>query len=56
VLIGQGLIPEGYDPFVDLRPEAEIVKYLNDISGVIGKCVMAMPSHAQYIEAKCQAN
>jgi tryptophan halogenase len=56
VLIGQGLIPEGYDPFVDLRPEAEIVKYLNDISGVIGKCVTAMPSHAQYIEATCQAN
>jgi tryptophan halogenase len=55
VLIGQGAIPAGYDPFVDLRPEAEVVKYLNDISRVIGKCVAAMPSHAQYIEANCQA-
>lgn len=55
VLIGQGLIPAGYDPFVDLRAEGEIVKYLNDISGVIGKCVTAMPSHEQYIEATCKA-
>lgn len=55
VLIGQGLIPAGYDPFVDLRAEGEIVKYLNDISGVIGKCVAAMPSHEQYIEATCKA-
>ena len=55
VLIGQGLIPTGYDPFVDLRAEGEIVKYLNDISGVIGKCVAAMPSHEQYIEATCKA-
>ncbi|MFT4075772.1 MAG: tryptophan 7-halogenase [Asticcacaulis sp.] len=55
VLIGQGLIPEGYDPFVELRTDGEIVKYLNDISGVIGKCVAAMPSHAQYIEATCKA-
>ncbi len=55
VLIGQGAIPQGYDPFVDLRPDAEVVKYLNDISGVIGKCVAAMPSHEQYIEANCKA-
>jgi len=55
VLIGQGAIPAGYDPFVDLRPDDEVVKYLNDISGVIGKCVAAMPSHAQYIEATCRA-
>jgi len=55
VLIGQGAIPAGYDPFADLRPDDEVVKYLNDISGVIGKCVAAMPSHAQYIEATCRA-
>ncbi|MGN6208647.1 tryptophan halogenase family protein [Asticcacaulis sp.] len=55
VLIGQGAIPAGYDPFVDLRADSEIIKYLNDISGVIGKCVAAMPGHAQYIEATCKA-
>jgi tryptophan halogenase len=55
VLIGQGLIPERYDPFVDLRSEDEIVKYLNNISSVIGKCVTAMPIHADYIEATCKA-
>ena len=55
VLIGQGLIPESYDPFVDLRSEDEIIKYLNDISRVIEKCVTAMPTHADYIEAVCKA-
>jgi tryptophan halogenase len=55
VLIGQGAIPAGYDPFVDLRPDEEVVKYLNDISRVIGKCVAAMPGHGQYIEANCKA-
>jgi tryptophan 7-halogenase len=55
VLIGQGLIPERYDPFVNLRSEDEIVKYLNDISRVIDKCVAAMPTHADYIEAVCKA-
>jgi tryptophan halogenase len=55
VLIGQGLIPESYDPFVDLRSEDDIVKYLNDISRVIDRCVAAMPTHADYIEAVCKA-
>ena len=55
VLIGQGLMPESYDPFVDLRSEDEIIKYLNDISRVIEKCVAAMPTHADYIEAVCKA-
>jgi hypothetical protein len=32
-----------------------VVKYLNDISRVIGKCVAAMPGHGQYIEANCKA-
>jgi len=55
VLIGQGAIPAGYDPFVDLRAEDEVVRYLNNISGVIGKCLAAMPSHADYIAANCAA-
>ncbi|ESQ86076.1 hypothetical protein AEAC466_02490 [Asticcacaulis sp. AC466] len=55
VLIGQGLVPDSYDPFVDLRPDEEAVKYLNDIKTVIAKCVAVMPAHADYIEATCKA-
>ena len=55
VLIGQGLIPESYDPFVDLQPEARIVNYLNDIARVIAKCVGVMPSHADYVAGQVAA-
>ncbi len=55
VLIGQGLIPEAYDPAVDLKDEATIVRYLNDIAGVIKKCVAVMPPHGDYIDKTCKA-
>ena len=49
VLLGQGLIPQAYDPFVDLESEARIVQYLNDIQSVIAKCVKLMPAHAAFV-------
>ena len=55
VLYGQNLQPDGYNPLVDLVPEADLVEYLDSISGIIGKCVDAMPSHAAYIEQFCKA-
>ena len=56
VLIGQGLIPQAYDPFVDLESEARITRYLNDIRGVIAKCVTMMPSHAGFIAEHVKAD
>ncbi len=55
VLVGQGLIPQSYDPFVDLQPEERIVKYLNDITGVIAKCLTVMPLHGDYISKNVKA-
>ncbi|MEC8455278.1 MAG: tryptophan halogenase family protein [Pseudomonadota bacterium] len=49
VFLGQGVIPAGYDPLVDVTPEAEIERFLNDVETVIGKCVAVMPSHADYV-------
>ncbi len=56
VLLGQGLIPQAYDPFVDLESEGRIVQYLNDIRGVIAKCTALMPSHAQYVAEHVKAD
>ncbi len=56
VLLGQGLIPQAYDPFVDLESEARIVQYLNDIRGVIAKCTALMPLHANYVAEHVKAN
>jgi tryptophan halogenase len=55
VLLGQGLIPEAYDPFVDLYDEAAIMSYLNNIRDVIRSCVAGMSNHADYIAAHCAA-
>jgi tryptophan halogenase len=55
VLHGQGLVPDGYDPLVDLYPEADIHQFLEGIRTVIGKCVEVMPGHSRFISEHCAA-
>ena len=55
VFLGQGVIPQSYDPLVDVTPEAEIEQFLGNLETVIGKCVAVMPSHADYIARVCPA-
>jgi tryptophan halogenase len=53
VFLGQGVIPSRHDPLVLLRTDAEILKYLGDIEGVIAKCVDVMPTHAEFVDRLC---
>ena len=55
VFLGQGWVPRGYDPLVDIKSDAQIAQYLGNISAVIGKCVKVMPSHADYVAKTCPA-
>ncbi len=55
VLIGQGLMPEYYDPLVDLKGEAEIVDFVSITKSVIEKCVENMPSHKDFIDQNFKA-
>ncbi|HAY06426.1 MAG TPA: tryptophan 7-halogenase [Hyphomonas sp.] len=55
VCIGQGIMPKAYDPMVDIRSEAEIEAYLNNIEAVVRKCVAVMPTHAEFVERNCLA-
>jgi tryptophan halogenase len=55
VMHGQRLQPQGYHPLVDLHSEAKIAEYMENIRGVIGNCVRAMPSHEEYIARHCSA-
>jgi tryptophan halogenase len=55
VLIGQGLIPQRYDPAVDITSPDEILAHLDGVEQVISKCVSAMPYHSDYIEKTCRA-
>jgi tryptophan halogenase len=55
VFLGQGVIPRGYDPLVDIRSEAEIEAFLGNVEGVIRKCVAVMPGHSDYVARTCPA-
>ncbi len=55
VLIGQGIIPKGYDPLVDIRSRPQVAQYLGNIASVIRKCVDVMPTHADFVDRYCAA-
>lgn len=49
VLLGQGLLPERYDPLVDLKNEAQIHEFAATTAEVIRSCVEPMPSHSEFL-------
>lgn len=55
VFLGQGVVPRGYDPLVDIRSEAEVARYLGAIENVIGQTVKRMPTHADFVARTCPA-
>ncbi|HET9975914.1 MAG TPA: tryptophan halogenase family protein [Burkholderiaceae bacterium] len=55
VMVGQRIVPQGYHPFADLRPEAEVEAYVANVAEVIAKCVKVMPTQAEFIGAHCRA-
>jgi tryptophan halogenase len=55
VFEGQNMPVDGYHPLVDVQPEAEIAEYMDNVRGVIAKCVGVMPDHAEYVKKFCAA-
>jgi tryptophan 7-halogenase len=53
VMIGQGLIPERYDPLADALDPAALQKLAKDITGLFRHIVPQMPTHAQYLARHC---
>ncbi|MFM2057765.1 MAG: hypothetical protein RLY71_2150 [Pseudomonadota bacterium] len=53
VMLGQGILPRGYDPVVDALDEAKIEEFLANVSQTMQRCVDVMPTHADYIAANC---
>jgi tryptophan halogenase len=49
VMNGQGIRANGYHPFVNLRPEAEVSEFLTNVETVTRSCVEIMPTHAEFI-------
>jgi tryptophan halogenase len=55
VMNGQGLTPQGYNPFVDALSNNELEAAMNNILSVMRKSVDYMPSHQTYINQHCKA-
>lgn len=55
VMIGQGFIPQGYDPLADSLDPAKIIANLDDIRTVVRQAADAMPAHHTFIETHCKA-
>ncbi|WP_163933631.1 tryptophan halogenase family protein [Paraferrimonas sp. SM1919] len=56
VMLGQGLTPKTYHPAVDLMPEAELKKFLDNIAENAKSKVANWPSHLQFIAHYCPSN
>jgi tryptophan halogenase len=56
VLLGQGIVPEGFDPMVDGVPPTEASAILEGMRKVIAQTVQAMPTQQQFIDHHCRAD
>jgi tryptophan halogenase len=55
VLLGQNIVPSGYDPLADTLDAQEVQTNLDDIRAVVRKCADAMPLHQDFINQNCAA-
>jgi tryptophan 7-halogenase len=55
VFVGQGIIPESYDPMVDSMDEALFRERMAEIKAVIARSAEVMPDHLEFIRENCAA-
>ena len=48
-MMGQGLMPRGYDPMADGIDPAKADLLLNELRSVVGNCAAYMPSHSTFL-------
>ena len=56
VLLGQGVLPQGYDPLVDTVNDEAVRRNLELMRAHVRRVAEAMPTHAAYIAAHCAAD
>jgi tryptophan halogenase len=54
VMVGQGLLPQGYDPLVDAIANKPMHRMLAQVGMAYRQAVDALPSHADFIAQNCQ--
>ena len=55
VMLGQGGLPDGYDPVVDSIPVADTRRALLDLKAAVFQAAKSLPEHSAFIRSHCQA-
>lgn len=53
VLMGQGIVPTGYDPLADMLPIDESARFLTHLRDLYARTAAAMPEHGAFIARHC---
>jgi len=53
VMVGQGVMPQGYHPLVDTLSEERIAQFLDNVRSTISRCADSLPLHADYVAQQC---
>jgi len=54
VLVGQGLVPDAYHPFVNNKSDNEIRELMTHVRSSISQLVKQQPAHSDYIDQYCR--
>jgi tryptophan halogenase len=54
LLTGHGLVPESYEPLVDVTPDADLMAHLKRMLSYIREQAQSMNSHDSYLELFCK--
>jgi tryptophan halogenase len=55
VLLGQGIEPATHHPLADTLTEEQLTGFLSDLRQILGGAARALPGHAEFVAAHCQA-
>lgn len=55
VMIGQNILPEGYDTLVDALDDARVLTALQSLAASYRKQADHLPTHSDYIDMRCKA-
>ncbi|WP_323142928.1 tryptophan halogenase family protein [Massilia phyllosphaerae] len=50
VMLGQGIVPQGYHPIVDEMPEDKLVEHVEGVRTMLARAVATMPTHEEWID------
>jgi tryptophan halogenase len=56
VMLGQGIVPQGYHPIVDEMPEERLVEHVEGLRSMLAHAVASMPTHQEWIDRYWKAS